>query len=500
MKDMEPYIKKILRHFLKQDSSLAYLEPASWPAWLKVSKWQPDFVLSGRAHSIIAVEVALSGNVPHMLYRTVVSQLLTDHKNLKIVIFLPRALFDQSDDTAKFCQRLGIEVWLMGFGLGLEPVPSVPIPVHPAPRPPRGVGQFPRPILDRAKGLKKLLFSNILDSFVERVPQCGDSDTRTLSLVKETVDALLICHPHFRAEPNPFMRLASFEKLLKTASINSSDHVFHSFRVFLAGCPIINQFYDQFSRCALQYAICRKDEMRVEYIWLLTALFHDIGRAKEALKDFVAQEIQDEEISITGKPSRWSQDRYQRAQKILGSLGVFMASHKNGQWDGGAIDDEEGINLSAEWMTIYDRFDYHGVISAYDFLADILGKMKAADERKHRPFMISHAPLAALAVLLHDWRMWDHAKKWKLIPVDIRQNPLAAILIYIDTWDDYKRKLGDPIVSITDYEVNSKGARVFVEWENEAALHAQDRKYKSYGESLTGGLPKFKIETGTRKR
>jgi hypothetical protein len=270
--------------------------------------------------------------------------------------------------------------------------------------------------------------------------------------------------------------------------------------VFLAGCPIINQFYDQFSRSAHIYAICPQDEFLVEYIWLLTALFHDIGRPKEALKDFVAQEIQDEEISITSKPSRWNQDHYQRARKILGSLGASMASGITGQWDGGVIDDEDGINLSAEWMRIYDRLDCHGMISACDFLADILGKLTAAGERKHRPFMISHAPLAALAVLLHDWRMWDHARKWKLIPVDIGKNPLAAILIYIDTWDDYKRKSGDPVVSITEYEINLKGARVLVEWENEAALHDQDRKYKSFGESLTGGPPKLKIDTGTRTR
>jgi len=494
---MKPYVKKVLHILREQDPSLTYLEPDFWPLWLQASKWKPDLVLSGKAHAIIAVDVALSGSVPHMFYSEIVGRLLRDHKKLKVLVCLPRTLFDQIHDTAKFCQRLGIEVRLMGFGLGLEPVPQAP-PAQPARPLPRGVGQFPQPILDRAKGLNKLFFSDILNGFVKKISQYGDSDTRTLALVKKTVDALLRCHPHFRAERDPFMRLVSFENLLKTASIESSDHVFHSFRVFLAGCPIIDQFYRQFSRSAQRYAICRQGEMHVEYTWFLTALFHDIGRPKEALKDFVAQEIQDDEISITGKSSRWKQAHYRRAQEILGSLGAFMASEKNGQWDGGSFDDQEGINLSAEWMTIYDRLDCHGMIGAYDFLAGILGMMTAAGQRKHRRFMISHAPLAALAVLLHDWRMWDHAKKWKLIPVDIRQNPLAAILIYIDTWDDYKRKPGDPVVSIAEYEVNSKGARVLVEWKNEAALHDQDRKYKSFGESLIGGPPNLKIETRTR--
>jgi len=495
---MKPYVKKILHLLREQDPSLTHLEPGSWPEWLQASKWKPDLVLSGKAHAIIAVDVALSGSVPHTFYREVVGRLLRDHKTLRVLVCLPRTLFDQSHDTAKFCQRLGIEVWLTGFGLGLEPVPPAFFREQPARPLPHRVGQFPQPILDRAKGLNKLLFSEILNDFARRIPQCGDSDALTLALVKETVDDLLICHPHFRAERDPFMRLVSFENLLKTASIESSDHVFHSFRVFLAGCPIIDRFYRQFSRSAQKCAICGKAEMRVEYIWLLTALFHDIGRPKESLKDLVAQEIQDDEISITGKPSRWNIAHYQRAQGILGSLGAFMASKTNGQWDGGAIDDEDGIDLSAEWMTIYDRLDCHGMISAYDFLANILRMMTAAGERKHRLFMISHAPLAALAILLHDWRMWDHAKEWKLIPVDIRRNPLAAILIYIDTWDDYKRKPGDPVVSIAEYEVNSKGARVVVEWENQAALQAQHQKYKSFRESLTGGPPSLRIEAKTR--
>ncbi len=487
-----------MKDLQKQNPLLTYLGPDSWPVWLKKSRWKPDIVFSGGAENFLAIDISLSGSVPQTVYREVVGRLLKNHKNLKVLVCLPQKLLDQNQYTIDFCRRLGIEIRLIGFGGGLEPLPPAPLPIPPRLARPRrrGVGQFPQPILERATGLNNLLFRNILNTFVKKVTRIGDSDPRALSLVNDTVDSLLQCHPHFRAKRAAFMRLVSFENLLKSTSLKSSDHVFHSFRVFLAGCPIINQFYNQFSRSTKKYMICPANEMHVEYVWLLTALFHDIGRPKESLKDFVAQEIQDDDISITGNPSRWKLSHYQLAQKILGSLGAFMGSKNTGQWDGGLIDDKEGIDLSAEWKTIYDSLESHGVISAYDFLADIIGMMTAAGERKHRAFMISHAPLAALAVLLHDWRMWEHAKNWKLIPVDIRQNPLAAILIYIDTWDDYKRKAEDPVVSIADYQIDSKGARVFVEWENEVALHGQDRKYESFKKALTGGPPYLKIEPG----
>jgi hypothetical protein len=157
---MEPYIRKILHLFLRDDSSLAHLEPASWPMWLKGSRWKPDFVLSGNAKALIAVQIALSGNIPHILYREVVAPLLTAHKKLKVVVCLPRTLFDQSQDTGRFCQKLGIEVRLTGFGLGLEAVPPPPL-VTPPTRPlPSGVGQFPQPnpFWTASRGLTGLSF------------------------------------------------------------------------------------------------------------------------------------------------------------------------------------------------------------------------------------------------------------------------------------------------------------------------------------------------------
>ncbi len=497
---MDLYVKRILRKLREEDASITYLEQISWPVWIRNSEWTPSLVFT-TAGKFITVEIARSGSVPHILYREVLSKLLQDHDNLKIIVCLPRAIFEKSPDTANFCHSLGIEVRLVGFGLGLDIFQPVPFPLRPEElaRPfPHGIGQFPQPILERATGLNRLLFADVLNNFVTNISQCNDSDTDTLILIKRTVDTLLQSHPHFRAKDNPFLRLVSFEKLLLNASIDTSDHVFHSFRVFLAGCPIINQFYDQFKQSTLKFTNCPQEDVFIEYIWLLTALFHDSGRSKVSLKPFLSQTMQDDDLIVTSKTGRWEKVRYREANRILRSLGAFMASRSEGVWDGGTFDDEDGINLGAEWTGIYDGLDIHGIISAYDFLSDTYDNMTAAGERNHRPFMISHAPLAALAMLLHDWRLWEKAKKWRLIPVDISRNPLAALLIYIDTWDDYRRKVGDPDITIVEYEVNSEGARVVVEWENAAALQNQEKKYNSFRESIRGGPPHFWIETRTR--
>ena len=78
--------------------------------------------------------------------------------------------------------------------------------------------------------------------------------------------------------------------------------------------------------------------------------------------------------------------------------------------------------------------------------------------------MVAHAVPAALAIFLHDWHIWPEVKEWQLYPIDMAALPLAAILVYLDTWDDYKRKGGDPMIHIDKYEVTQAGATVSVQW------------------------------------
>jgi hypothetical protein len=208
---------------------------------------------------------------------------------------------------------------------------------------------------------------------------------------------------------------------------------------------------------------------------------------------FISEELDDDELEIAGKKSRWAKAHYQSARRILGSIGAFVADKRNEAWDGGSCEDDQGKNLSEEWMLIYDKLDTHGVISAYDVLADILKKMMAADERKFRPFTVTHTAPACLAILLHDYRVWDRARQWGLFPVDKSRNPLAALLIYIDTWDDYRRRGNHTPINIQKYAIDSAGAEVTIEWKSREELESERDKYKAFGEALTGGPPDLVI-------
>jgi hypothetical protein len=296
------------------------------------------------------------------------------------------------------------------------------------------------------------------------------------------------------------MRLANFERLLTKLGGDTSDHVFHSFRVFLAGCPIVSRFYDQIQRAHRRLAICPDRNLRVEYSWLIASLFHDIGRVREGMSELVEQVGGDEFNVVRGSPDRWKRDDYQQARRILGSLGAHVAARGNASWDGGACEDRRGIELSGAWIELYNSYKIHGVIGAFDLLADVFNRMPAASERRYRPFTVSHVAPAALAVLLHDYRTWEPAKDWGLFPVSMDRNPLASLLIYLDTWDDFKRRPGSPPIAILNYVVDDTGATVLVEWPSAEALEKELHKYRNFSQALTGGPPLLKIKTQVRRR
>ena len=163
-------------------------------------------------------------------------------------------------------------------------------------------------------------------------------------------------------------------------------------------------------------------------------------------------------------------------------------------WDGGSMPDEEGEKLEIEWIRIYDEFKWHGVISAIDFLRLVCDNARAANERQARPFVVAHAVPAALAILLHDWRIHTDAKRWKLFPIDTERFPLASLLFYVDTWDDYKRKGDESVVSISDYRIRQKEAEVLIEWGDETEFRNEKIKYDAFEKALCNEVFRMLID------
>ncbi|MBE0535192.1 MAG: hypothetical protein IH624_05935 [Phycisphaerae bacterium] len=459
------------------------------PKWLAEERWKPEYLLyNEKEQRFLALDMLLSGIIPAFQYQKIVTRLLREHDNFRVVVVVFEQSYEEHPECEEFCESANIGLKVVIPEIGIQTIIRCDFePISEKKGLTREPGWFPRSILRNVKGLKNLGFHKVIDEFVDEVSNVGDDQDKTLLLVQKAIDALLQYHPSFRGNFGQFMKLAQFERLLRVNDPQASDHVFHSFRVFLAGCPVISKFYECFSESQKKLCIMNEQGLCVEYVWFLTAIFHDIGRPKEGAQQFIVSTLDDEdvEISIVGRQDRWTRRHNIDTRRILGSLGAFVVEgNAAATWDGGTIDDEEAKELCAEWINIYDSMKSHAVISAFDFLGDLFRKAAAADERKHRPFIVTHAVPAALAILLHDWKIWPSMKSLRLMPVNAIMLPMAALLIYIDTWDNYKRRGEDPMTFVKKYIVDCKGACVTIEWGDFALLSKDEVGYKQYGKHL----------------
>jgi hypothetical protein len=225
-------------------------------------------------------------------------------------------------------------------------------------------------------------------------------------------------------------------------------------------------------------------------------MFHDIGRPLERPERFVETVLDEEDIDIhvEWRDDRWRKSEFITARRLLGSLACFAASHPSAgdRWDGGGVEDERVGSVADDWTAIYNSFGSHAVLSSFNMLGDIVRKAQAAGEISNRPFVVSNAVPAALAILLHDWHLWENAKKWGLYPIDGSVLPMAALLVFIDCWDDYRRRVGAPPVLIDRYEVTPAGVDVHVRWLSASALEGERVKYAALDRCIRN-LP-FKLK------
>ena len=495
---MSAFAQRVLREIKAKYPRIVDLPP---PRWLEESRWVPHFCMGFPGDKrVVAVALVPSASIPRLIYSEAVVPLKRKHPELRVIVCVRDEHLASFPETAAFCEGIGCGMQTYIPQVGMQTVVTTDLDEAGETSAEAEAGWFPKAILDTAQGLRKLAFYRVIDDFCRDVRHCGDDEAAVMKQVHETIDRLFQHYPKCHADVGSFMKLQHFEAMFRQAIPGSTEHVLHSFRVFLAGCTIIDQFYPTFRRAHTHFCLGSHQKLSVEYCWLLTAVFHDIGRPMEGVRRMVEAELEDDdiEVSIQGKDSRWLKENYTDARRLLASLGAFVASgpSNDDEWDAGTVPDEQDGLLSSEWTRLYDEMSSHAVISAFNMLASIVEQARAVDERKNRPFVVSHATPAALAILLHDWRIWQDAVKWRLFPVDSALIPLAALLIFIDTWDDYRRRGPVSPINVESFSVGASGAKVTIRWRKADDYEKERMKYSAFKKALKNRSVRMIINVG----
>lgn len=485
------------------ESQLKWKRIVNCPAFLKKYQWVPQLIFfEPSAKLFIAVDVIFKQHFPKKIYETEVAKAIKENSSLRFCLFTPDLEFD---GLAKFCvpNKYGLKIYSDTSINTLTPFDGEVVE-RVTRKKTKKTGWFPKVILEEAKKVRKIHFAKLIVELSNKLEKNQQTE-KQLDLIRKYIDKILKTHPSYVGSNMPFLNLSYFENLLKCSDIKCTDHVFHSARVFIIGCIIIDRFYDKF--VAYHKEILGVDKVNIEYIWLLASLFHDIGRIKQdgyriylvdpKKDDSGLREALGEQLSKS-----WQDDVYKNALANLVELIKQCGKKKKnrerpfvGNALGGAIDPK----IANIFKEHYNKLKSHGVISCFELSADLLRKIEAAPVRRSKAFLLYHLFPAALAIAFHDWKIWKELSDIKIFPINIKDYPFATLLIYIDTWDDYKRGQ-DEKITIEKFEINSKEVTVYLTWHEQKEYLKEKLKYDSFERNVLFSEIRLKIEVSNKKK
>ena len=476
-----------------------------YPRFLNKYRWRPRFVfLDSKNKNYIAVDFIFNQRLSERIYKEEVFLALKENKKLKVCLFTP-SIYEYGL-LKKFCRKASIGLKIYNTN-EINTIVSLPfeklgrIIVKKA----KKEGWFPKVVLNEVKKVKRISFKDLLKDLAKKLEENKSKD-KQFSLIKRYLDKMLqSCHD-FEGDSIPFMNLASFESLLQLSNIENRDHVFHSFRVFIIGCVIIDKFYDKFVGYFKEIFPGTK-KINIEYIWLLTSIFHDIGKVKQKRHLICLHDPKEENVALTEAIEEemskvWGDTEYQLALGNIVELinHCCMKKENRSAFTGFAVHGAIDSKISGILIESYNKLKNHSVISCFDLAADLLRKISVSKLKKDKTFLLYHIFLVVVSIALHDWRIWNDLKDRGIFPLKVENFPLAALLIYIDTWDDFRREGEKDKISIDSILFKRSQCIINITWYEKNEYLEEKAKYESFKKNVRSKALKLVIRISNEKK
>lgn len=454
-------------------------------------KWRPAFVLR-RVGSpfIVAFEVVQSTALRTRVLEEA-KRAQDEHDDLAVVMLVKIDV--ATSEVAEYCAEQGFGLWVFS-GSVIRPIAGGRHETEPvtAPAPSRQPGWIPPPICEHAACLTKVRAAPLI---AECLPELSNPRTgvrKATAIVEETLERIMQDQRERLADSLRFYDLAGMERLLGTRQSLASEHTIHSFRVYISGAVILDHFWDFFRDAWTRYV--GPEDARIDDVWFLASMFHDCAYARHPEMRAAAARVLELGDSIPmWPPDDLSRRDFQWASRLVASFLSHLrrAGHSRAQrWDVGAGAPEGPIEKQMRQSLVRwyrSRQFHHGVVGALDLAADMVKSVQAAkgggDDAVDRSFLVWHVYPAAAAVALHHHGLWEAFRKVRLFPLQARHYPLAGLLIYLDTWDEFRRKPGAEM-AVTAFDLARGKATVQVHWADAGQAKQAQFAYDSYRENV----------------
>lgn len=329
--------------------------------------------------------------------------------------------------------------------------------------------RIPPGLADRVAGLTKLPaeFREALTRFSSQHAELRDAVSgadegtaeREVSLLKETFQDLVRSDSRFIGTHDPLDVLRELESRWQQTDRAKRDHYFHSFQNFLLGCVAINGLHQEFEEWF--QAAFPPSGIPVEYVWLLTALFHDVGYAIQKGPDVDAVLFgMDRRVDLgTGKSSDvipeyemskrmefWNSIDYRWHRRQLVSMVEHLTTPAiTSDWAPNVFLGQD-VPESAFDSAMEDSFmspESHGAASALLLLRAINKQYRGDLPAPTKALVQKSMYVAAVSIPVHDWQFRNFLSSRGVGSIRSRRFPLAVLLTYIDSIQDDRREFGN---------------------------------------------------------
>ena len=458
------------------------------PDYMEQYSWVPTFFLRHiRTQSEVGFEVIRTTVLPKRILQEA-KRAQDENPGFSVVLLVHVDASTESVVDFSRQQGFGLSVFAGAALSPLVPGRFDEAGARPIPTQKRG-GWIPDAICEHAERLQRVRAAPIIRGSLDILGRHDARASLAIAAVETALEDIIADQQSRFAAALPFYRFVLLERLLRLKQPEASDHVIHSFRVYVTGCILLEHFWETCSQMWDDYLGLR--DARIEDVWFLIAMFHDCGYVRlpafrSAAADALSLSLPDptaEEVI----PAR-EMEAYTRAARLVGSVLSHVRRGTTTPWDFDGVGWSEDSGLQEGLLRWYTRLESHAVVGALDLAAEMIRSVRSAladgeTAGQNRVFLLSHVCPAAAAIAMHDWHLWDEYRRHHLMPFRAERYPLAGMLIYLDTWDDYRRRTGDGM-SVLDMHLSPTTASVTVGWNDERALAKAAVAYKNYSKFI----------------
>lgn len=460
------------------------IEPLGWPEFLEEHpelydvRWRPLY--SYRVGQMIWTVDIFRGDWIPRASAIQMSQARQNVPSLRPAFFVPEN--EDHEIIVELCLTHQIEI-IAKLGGVYDVLPLDKVPVA-APQAVVSSCRLPPVLVEQIAQVQTLdvHFRDALKEFaqcyLDKISQPGWDDETEQELLSDRLSNLLAVDERFEAPHDSLQTLRYVERYYSPES--RRDHYFHAFHTFLLGCRVMDQCGPNFAAPIAE--LIGVPQLSCLYIWLLTALFHDVGYLQEpgdlermafgaTSPPTLPENGADLDFYVQQRLRHWDYPDYRKARTQLGALWQYLS-------------DEQ---VSPPWHPVPDVPDYlseqpfdcalreayiqgsHGVASALRFLADFHGLLRQEQDFAKMLFWSWHIYLAALSMPFHDRNFRLQLYRIDVHNLSTLRFPFASLLAFIDSIQDDRRHLHGESLGpdiLQDVLVEGNEVRPIVDWKN----------------------------------